>query len=163
MTIKPGPAAAALKFKLAWIKSACRYVTQYIMLSNGYHQLLIKQSSHKIVSVNRIIVQKSPEQSELSRPCASPCRQYHACGECRQPITHTVSIISRSQRQSHQLTLTPDFPVKLPLSFITAPLILSPMDGLRRCVAMPFERPVVAGPWAPVLVPFVDASGPRPP
>ena len=68
LTIKPEHATAALKFKLAWIKSACRYVTQYIMLSNGYHQLLIKQSSLKIVSVNRIIVQKALNDQSLVDP-----------------------------------------------------------------------------------------------
>lgn len=101
---------------------------------------------------------------------ALPVRTMHATSTSglqdkrRQRI---VRLTSREQKESIKLTFNPGFLVKLPFNFIIAPLILSPTEGLRRCVrpvvVMPWLRPLVAGPWAPELVAFVDEdNGPVP-
>jgi hypothetical protein len=58
--------------------------------------------------------------------------QYHAYGECQQPITIISHYLNPNFSILFQLTLRPGRLVKDPRSFIMAPLTLSPIETLRR-------------------------------
>lgn len=89
-------------------------------------------------------------------------RQCRGRGECQQPMSRVLENVPWNTRVG-LLTFTPGLPVRLPLRLVMAPLILSPIVGLRD-VAMPLLREVVAGPWAPVprTPALLEDKGPLP-